>query len=72
MDTTLTDIKAHLDRLERLLVEAITPKKPGLTVKEFSKQSGLSRTTVFRRLEAGTIRKEKGRIPHSELRKYLS
>jgi len=72
MDATLNDIKEQLARVERMLVEALTPKKPGLSIVEFAEQSGLSRTTVCRRLAEGKIRKERGRIPHSELRKHLS
>lgn len=72
MEYTLADIMRSVERLETLVVQAIQPKQPGLTVTAFCKQTGMSRTTAHKKISDGLIRKEKGRIPYSELRKFLS
>jgi len=58
-------IESNQEELIRLLREK---PKPHLTIREFAKQSGLSPSTITRRLKEGQIRKERGRIPA----KYLA
>lgn len=65
-------ILAKLDDLTRRLDAMKVPELPGLTVVEFAKRVGLHPTTVSRRIADGTIAKKNGRIPASELRKFLS
>lgn len=64
---------ARLDRIERLVVKALPPVlEPALTKKEFAKRAGIGRTTLYRRIEERRVRTEQGRIPASELSKFLS
>jgi hypothetical protein len=46
--------------------------KPGLTQRQFAKAIGVSPRTVARMVKARKIRLEKGRVPNSEVQKFLS
>lgn len=72
MDAVAEIIIERLDRIERRLEAMKVPEVAGLTVAAFASRTGLSRNTIFRRIAAGEIAKKSGRIPHSELRKFLS
>jgi hypothetical protein len=68
----ITQILAHLTRLERK-VDALSEKpKAGLTRVKFGKLAGMHPNTVARKISTGLIRTEKGRIPYSELSKWTS
>lgn len=69
---SLVQIDEKLDAIMRRLDAMKLPEQPGLTCVAFAKAAGISRTTLGRRLADGTIAKKNGKIPHSELRKFLS
>lgn len=46
--------------------------KPGMTQRAFAKLIKQSPRTVARMVKSKRIRLEKGRVPHSEARKFLS
>ena len=71
----LAELEQFRDQLIRIeaKVDALAGKpKPHLTRVEFAKLAKLSPRTVSRKIDAGLILTEKGRIPHSELRKFVS
>lgn len=70
--TEIEHLSSKVDRLLVMVTEALTPKQPSLTAVDFARLSGLSRDTVHRKIKDGQIIKQKGRIPYSELRKFLS
>jgi hypothetical protein len=65
-------VSAKLDLVLARLDELNHAGKPGLTQVEFAKLIGKHPSTVRRWVADKTIRLEKGVIPHSEVRKYLS
>lgn len=68
----LAILQAQLDRIEAK-VDALTAKpKPHLTRIEFAELAGISRWTVYAYINSGRIRTEKGRIPRTELEKFVS
>jgi predicted DNA-binding protein (UPF0251 family) len=71
-EVSLETVDEKLDAIMRRLDAMKLPDHPGLTGPQFAKAAGISRTTVGRRLADGTIVRKNGRIPHSELRKFLS
>jgi len=70
--TALDEIREQLGRIERLVMAAIAKPEPAMTVRAFAKRVKLSRNTIQRRIAAGKVRKENGRIPASQLSKFLS
>lgn len=72
MSAELSEIKVMLMRLESK-VDALTAKpKANLKRVEFAKLADMSPRTVSRKIDAGLIRTEKGRVPFTELRKFVS
>jgi response regulator of citrate/malate metabolism len=69
---TPADLMATMQRIEKFLMAAIQTKQAPLTVKAFAQRVGMGRETIRRRIKAGLIRKQGGRIPASELSKFLS
>jgi DNA-binding IclR family transcriptional regulator len=65
-------VSAKLDLVLARLDELNHAGKPGLTQTEFAKLIGKHPSTVRRWVADKTILLEKGVIPHSEVRKYLS
>ncbi len=61
----LTEVLRRLDNLER-------PLEPAITRTAFAKRIGRSSRTITRWIEQGKIRTEKGLIPASEVRNFLS
>jgi excisionase family DNA binding protein len=68
----LGQVIEKLDRIERMVVDALAPKQPALTITEFAKRVGVHRNTIIKRIAAGKLRKEQGRLPASQLSKFLS
>jgi hypothetical protein len=68
----LAQLPEWLARIEAKLDSLGAQPKPHLTQVKFAKLAGLSRTTVRAKIDANQIRTEKGRIPYSELRKFVS
>ena len=64
----------RIARLEALVDRLVStqPKAKALTQTQFAAQTGLSRSTVFRRIKQRKIRTEQGRIPADQLSKFLS
>lgn len=69
---TLALVSAKLDLVIARLDELTHSGKPGLTQAEFAKLIHKHPATVKRWVARKLIRLEKGVIPHSEVRKYLS
>jgi DNA-binding transcriptional regulator YdaS (Cro superfamily) len=46
--------------------------KPGLTQRQFARTIGVSPRTVARMVKGRRVRLEKGRVPNSEVAKFLS
>ena len=67
----ISEIKGTLHLILRKLAELKPERKP-LTRAEFARKTGYSYSTIIRRIEAGEIKLRDGRIPASELDKYLS
>lgn len=65
LDEKLSDVLARLDALK-------VPEQPGLSVVAFAKKAGVSKNTIFRKINSGDVIKKNGRVPYSELRKFLS
>jgi hypothetical protein len=68
MSDPLQEVRAELRLIRIEIAELKSDGKPGLTVTEFAKKIGRSRWTV----QKMHLRKVKGRIPYSELKKFLS
>lgn len=71
-DPTIALVSAKLDLVLARLDEMNHAGKPGLTQAEFAKLIHRHPDTVKRWVAKKLIRLEKGVIPHSEVRKYLS
>lgn len=72
MSPEIQQINAKLDEVIRRLDALATKPKPHLSRVEFAGAANLSVRTVQRKINRGLIRTEKGRIPFSELRKFVS
>lgn len=77
MTAELAQIKTQLARIETQQADILRmlQGKPAahLTVRAFAKAIGRSESYVYRELlSTGRIRKERGRIPQTELRKFTS
>lgn len=75
----LAEILRRLEAIEATQVEILRRirddeerKRPALTQRAFAAMVNLHPKTVGRMIKAGKLRTQKGRIPHSELAKYLS
>jgi predicted transcriptional regulator len=69
-DERLAIIEAKQDAILRLLTPVT--RSPGLTISDFAAKTGLSYSTIQRKINRGELRKEKGRIPFEQLTPYLS
>lgn len=65
-------LSAKFDLVLARLDEMNRAGKPGLTQREFAKLLRKHPRTITRWLRGKKIRLEKGLIPHSEVRKFLS
>lgn len=73
--TELQQIRALLEAVLReldQLKKALAPKRPPLTRKQFADATGYSYKTICRKVDAKEIRLVDGRIPASELDKFLT
>lgn len=62
-----------LEVVLRKLDDLTNEKKAALTICAFAKKSGYSRWTIQRKIKEGEIATNRdGRIPYSELRRYVS
>ncbi len=68
----LAQFSAQLARIEAKVDALVEKPKAHLTRRDFAKLANLSPRTVSRKIDAGLILTVKGRIPHSELRKFVS
>lgn len=69
--TELAEIKNTLEVILRQLA-ALKPQRKPLTQTEFAKAAGYSRRSIYQKVQAGEIRVVDGRIPASELDRFLS
>lgn len=69
MSSELAQLHAKLDLLLKRFAHL---GEPDLTVKEFAKRAGRSRTTIHQRIAEFKIVTRDGRIPASELAKFTS
>lgn len=65
-------ILAVLDRMLEKIEAMAEPKNPPLTRCAFAKKVGRNRCTIAQWIKDGRILTRNGRIPHSELKKFLS
>jgi predicted transcriptional regulator len=75
----MNDIERVENKVDALLLGFATlrrdlenEKLPGLTATAFAEKAGISETTVYRMLARGELRRVKGKIPHEQLRPFLS
>lgn len=72
----LSEIRALLRQLETKVDETLRRLayigEPDLTVKEFARRAGRSRTTIHEKINRFEIITRDGRIPVSELGKFVS
>jgi hypothetical protein len=61
-----------LARIERRLNAMKAPEVADMTKTEFAKKAGISVDTLRRRIADATVITRNGRVPASELRKFLS
>lgn len=69
MSAELAQLNAKVDEVLRRLSFA---GEPDLTVKEFAKRAGRSRTTIHEKINRFEIITRDGRIPVTELAKFVS
>lgn len=72
LDAAVTALHAKIDLILTRVEALNTAGKPGLTQREFAKLIGVTPRTVTRWLANKQLRLEKGRVPHSEYRKFVS
>jgi hypothetical protein len=72
MSTDLATINAKLDLLIDRLGEINRTGRPGITQAEFARLIKCTPRTVSRMVKDKRLRLEKGRVPFSEVKKYLS
>lgn len=73
--TELAQVRSMLEvALRRIddLHKLLEPKQAPVTVAEFAKRVRVHPNTVHRWIAAGTVTKQDGRIPYSELRRFLT
>lgn len=71
-DAAIAAMHAKVDLVLTRLAEMNSAGKPGLTQREFAKLIGKTPRTVARWVADKKIRLERGRVPHSEVKKFLS
>jgi hypothetical protein len=69
--TELAEIRSMFEVVMRKLKD-LEPKRAPLTRAAFAKATGYSYKTICRKVESGNITEKDGRIPASELDRYLS
>lgn len=70
--TQFDEILSLLRGIDRRLREIEGLRSPNLTIVAFAERAGVSAKTVSRRIAAGEVVKRNGRVPASELSKFLS
>lgn len=70
--TEVAEIKCMLEVVLRRLDQLAPKNRPPLTRQAFAQATGYSYKTICRKVESGEIRTKDGRIPASELDKFLS
>jgi hypothetical protein len=69
--TEFAELRGTLDLILRKL-SALEPKRAPLTRAAFAKATGYSYKTICRKIDAKELKLKDGRIPASELDRYLS
>jgi hypothetical protein len=72
IDTATATLNAKVDLVLSRLDEMNHAGKPGLTQREFAKLLKKHPRTITRWVTDKKLRLEKGMVPHSEVRKFLS
>lgn len=72
LDAAIAAMHAKFDIVLARLAEMNKAGKPGLTQREFAKLIGKTPRTVSRMVADKRIRLEKGLVPNSEVKKFLS
>lgn len=72
LDSATATLNAKFDLVLSRLDEIRRTGKPGVSQREFAKLIGVTPRTVVRWVKAKKIRLEKGRVPHSEAKKFFS
>lgn len=72
MTAEIATINAKLDLVLDRLAEMNRSGKPGISQAEFARLMKCTQRTVTRMVKDKRLRLEKGRVPHSEVKKYLS
>lgn len=70
--TALAQVQATLSEVMRRLDLLVAVQEADLTITAFAKKANLSRTTIYQKIRKHRILTRNGRIPHSELRKFVS
>lgn len=72
LDAAVTALHAKIDLLLTRVEALNTAGKPGLSQREFAKLIGKTPRTITRWVKDKKLRLEKGRVPNSEVRKFVS